>query len=335
MSRGKHLQSKVTGFTIVELLIVVVVIAILAAITIVAYNGIANRAKESAAESTASQAMRKIMADAVLKGDVYTSDITSIGLVDANGIKYQYTLSADNKGFCVTATNNDISAFTAKSFSYNSGTVLDQSTATIGACPGHSAGSGALITNMIPNPSFETAGYTGWIGSAASLATSPLNATSGATSLRATNSGTGSTGDARLSTGSLTSFAADMEAGKTYTMSARVTIPVSPTGGYTRAPGILLWYSTNGTSWTNEVPGPKAPIAAGAYTVSYTFTLPSNATGALLGLGAASSTASQQFFYDSIILTEGSTVYNFADGSTPGWIWTGTVGNSVSRGSAQ
>lgn len=38
-----------SGFTIVELLIVVVVIAILAAITIVAYNGIQNRAKKSSA----------------------------------------------------------------------------------------------------------------------------------------------------------------------------------------------------------------------------------------------------------------------------------------------
>jgi prepilin-type N-terminal cleavage/methylation domain-containing protein len=36
------------GFTIVELLIVVVVIAILAAITIIAYNGIQNRANDSA-----------------------------------------------------------------------------------------------------------------------------------------------------------------------------------------------------------------------------------------------------------------------------------------------
>jgi len=47
------------GFTIVELLIVVVIIAILAAITIVAYNGIQGRAKASAAQSLASQVAKK------------------------------------------------------------------------------------------------------------------------------------------------------------------------------------------------------------------------------------------------------------------------------------
>ncbi len=40
-------ERKESGFTIVELLIVVVVIAILAAITIVSYNGIQQRAQES------------------------------------------------------------------------------------------------------------------------------------------------------------------------------------------------------------------------------------------------------------------------------------------------
>lgn len=47
------------GFTIVELLIVIVVIGILAAITIVAYNGIQNRAKATSGQNLASQVAKK------------------------------------------------------------------------------------------------------------------------------------------------------------------------------------------------------------------------------------------------------------------------------------
>lgn len=52
-------MNKERGFTIVELLIVIVVIAILAAITIVAYNGIQNRAKTTKAQTNAS-AVQKV-----------------------------------------------------------------------------------------------------------------------------------------------------------------------------------------------------------------------------------------------------------------------------------
>lgn len=57
-------NKKQSGFTIVELLIVVVVIAILAAISIVAYNGITERARTSAAKSYASQLKHRDLADA-------------------------------------------------------------------------------------------------------------------------------------------------------------------------------------------------------------------------------------------------------------------------------
>lgn len=52
---------KQTGFTIVELLIVVVVIAIFAAITIVAYNGIQNRSRDSSVKSDVSNAFKHLV----------------------------------------------------------------------------------------------------------------------------------------------------------------------------------------------------------------------------------------------------------------------------------
>ncbi|HRC27957.1 MAG TPA: prepilin-type N-terminal cleavage/methylation domain-containing protein [Candidatus Saccharimonas sp.] len=53
-------QTNKRGFTIVELLIVIVVIAILAAITIVAYNGITTRANASASKGNATTLQKKI-----------------------------------------------------------------------------------------------------------------------------------------------------------------------------------------------------------------------------------------------------------------------------------
>ena len=51
MRISHKIPSSQRGFTIVELLVVVVVVAILAAITIVSYNGIAARASDSARQS--------------------------------------------------------------------------------------------------------------------------------------------------------------------------------------------------------------------------------------------------------------------------------------------
>lgn len=53
-------KSRNTGFTLVELLIVIVVIAILAALSIVAYNGIQNRSNETAVKSDMSNVIKKL-----------------------------------------------------------------------------------------------------------------------------------------------------------------------------------------------------------------------------------------------------------------------------------
>lgn len=52
---------KQTGFTVVELLIVIVVIAILATISIVAYNGIQNRANDTAVQADIRSFASKVM----------------------------------------------------------------------------------------------------------------------------------------------------------------------------------------------------------------------------------------------------------------------------------
>ena len=83
-------NKKQTGFTIVELLIVIVVIGILAAITIVAYNGIQNRARNQRMVVAVSQTYKAIHQYVVDNGTYPTSgSVSCVGSdypVDAAGL---------------------------------------------------------------------------------------------------------------------------------------------------------------------------------------------------------------------------------------------------------
>lgn len=71
---------RVRGFTIVELLIVIVVIAILAAITMIAYNGMQERAKDTRRKNDISQIKKALLAyDIVHGGVVHTYAYTDYG----------------------------------------------------------------------------------------------------------------------------------------------------------------------------------------------------------------------------------------------------------------
>ena len=99
-------MKKQTGFTIVELLIVIVVIGILAAITIVAYNGILQRAKNTTIQSdlgSFAKTLEMVRVDTV-DGN-YPAAITSDMGVRAT--KSVYNLDRNNWYYCVSADRTE------------------------------------------------------------------------------------------------------------------------------------------------------------------------------------------------------------------------------------
>jgi prepilin-type N-terminal cleavage/methylation domain-containing protein len=138
--------SKQKGFTIVELLIVIVVIGILAAITIVAYNGLQDRARSATLLSDLSSSAKQ------LKLDQATNNIFPATIAEANGNKglrastgttYSYTVNnaANPQTFCLSATNGT-----------QIGSITQDATASPGGCTNlalNASSPNALITNGI------------------------------------------------------------------------------------------------------------------------------------------------------------------------------------------
>lgn len=136
-------MKKAHGFTIVELLIVVVIIAILAAISIALYNNTIQRANAASAQSAAKQAATKLRVAYELNGS-YPANLSEAGIQDTNST-YQYTPNNNTSpaSFCITATSGNASYFV------NTTTAVSPQA---GGCSGHGQGGAVAITNLATSP---------------------------------------------------------------------------------------------------------------------------------------------------------------------------------------
>ena len=168
--RGRNTR----GFTIVELLIVIVVIAILAAITVVAYNGIQNRANDTAIQSDLQALAKKVMLHyaehgSYLPGGSATNDSTKFPGMTFSPSKNAYDLSISNLSYCLGEIGGQVTyAIRAKSKSGNVYAYTPsglQSLGVIGlggqssACTGMTSGTTSYSYGYNPGPTY---GWFSW-----------------------------------------------------------------------------------------------------------------------------------------------------------------------------
>lgn len=322
------MQKTNNGFTIVELLIVIVVIAILAAITVVAYNGIQERARASATSSALNQANKKLALYQVDNPGQYPADLASIGITNSGDISYQYSVnnSTNPATYCVTATAGPTS-YKASSTS---------TTPSSGGCAGHGVGGVAAITNLVTNPSVET-NETGWsyrwFGNTGGAGTNGRVTTGGqygSSFLRKT----WTIGAAAADNGFNTNTANGkftVTAGTNYTMSGSMRTNRS---GFSARVGVQ-WYDATGTQIGTAVWGSNTTLTANTWQrISATFTAPAGATGGIVIFSNANSitwAANDTIDFDGAMVTT-ATNTNYADGDIANWAWGGTDHASTSTG---
>lgn len=294
------------GFTVVELLIVIVVIGILATLTIIAYSGVQDNARRASLQSDLSGAAKKLEEYKFKNAETYPSGLAAaqaagIKSSGANSLSYtSYTTpKGANTGYCLQNTINGLNYYVTGGGSLKEG-----------AC--------RTVTNLIQNPNNE-ADINGWISSNpsdASIAQGQFNGsnalivnrlTANAVAIRATN------------------MTFPTVVGQTYTASVYVNSTIAqPLRIDFREP------STCTTTWANSSISGQANTVTRISTV-WTATATSVCVAVYLSAGSYTGSVVS---IDNAMVTQTPDLTDYADGSSPNWNWTGAANASTSSGPA-
>lgn len=313
-----------TGFTIVELLIVIVIIGILAAITIIAYNGIQQRARVASLSSDLVNASKQLKIDQTING-AYPTTLAAAnngqGIPASPGTTYQYSYdnTASPQTFCITATSGTTSYY-----------INQDGAPTSGACAGHTNGGVALVTNLSTNPSYESNSSGAGAVGGTTVTWTTAKAQFGTHSIQLSMP-TGNQSLLGFFVGAYGSTAVPdtFKPNTTYTASAYVYVPTGTVDVYLSVQG-------SGDAADQNKSAPTTTSVKDSWVrLTNQFTTSASGSINIYLLNMQNNTmAGAQFWGDGVMITEGSSAYTYADGSSSGWQWNGAVNNSSSTGPA-
>lgn len=293
------------GFTIVELLIVIVVIAILATISIVAYRGIQERARATEVSAGLTQSRNKLELYKVDNGTYPTTGNLASADVKDTDVSYQDT--SDGSTYCLTGTVGTASYKASNAESPQQG-----------GCAGHGQGGVAAITNLATNPH----AMGGWASQ------TPAGSTTSYVANGANDGGstfqvvTTQSGQLRIS---MPQVVGAVTSGDTIGVSVDIYSPVSTTA--------QIEIGINSSTY------PKSSVfnlSSGWQRVNADVTMSATGSVALVQILGASNSANsgQTWEATKALITKGSHTSGYADGSSANWLWNGTPNNSTSTGPA-
>jgi len=169
------------------------------------------------------------------------------------------------------------------------------------------------IKNQIGNPSFETNTVINTAYAFVTLAQTSAWASDGKYSMSITPNNASMDSFAAPG-GDVGAMRMGMTAGKTYTLSAILRVPATLSGSFdgNRATCIMAFWYVSGGYQNVKSCGGSANI--GTYPLSVTFSIPAGSTEAFIRLYHGGNLGTGPIYYDSIMLTEGTTRPDYSDG---------------------